>query len=174
MTNPGNNPFPPVYATPADIANLQSQIDENSEHLTLLGTFYVHKPGGSIGTAFETMTQGFGDTSSNSFQSTVMRLQPCIIKKVYLSTNAGGEWTGGSLEWDLFKNAVRTGTPAYSSGPLLNNLVNFDYLTDFQTAKWDTANITMTEDDYLTARLAAVSVTGGPEGIYMQLWGSRL
>jgi|SRR6056297_242032 len=187
MTNPGNNPFPPEYASEADINNLQTQIDSNdtslsalggsvtanSEHLTLLGSWALQFTGTGISTGFYIMTQVYGDISGPSSQSTVMRMQPCVIKKVYISTNGGGEWTGGTLEWEFWKNAVRTGTPDYTSGPKLNNGVNFDYLTDNQRATWDTTNVTMAEDDYITARVTATSVTGGPEGIYMQLWGSR-
>lgn len=170
-----------AYATKEELAALQAQVDAlevevdaNNDQLKLLGSWSVQYTGASITTGFFIMTQLFGDTTPNSVQSSVMRLQPCTIKKIYLSTNGATEFSSGTMQWDLWKNAVRTGTATYSSGPRLPTLAgsNFDYLTDTQYAVWDDANIPMGEDDYFTARLTATSVVGGPEGIYMQLWGT--
>lgn len=150
-----------------------SVLPRSINKMGLLGDFYVHFPGASITTGYFVMTQGFGDTAGSSSQSTVMRMQPCRIRKILVSTNGASEFSSGSMEWELWKNAVRTGTPTFTSNAMLPIVspTNFEYNVDGQLSRWFDTDINMTESDYLTARLAAVSVVGGPEGIYMQLWG---
>jgi hypothetical protein len=119
-------------------------------------------------TRSDAMTQAFGQPSIAS-QSTVMRLQPCTVKKIYVSTNSG-EFTGGTMRFRLWKNVVRTGTADFDSGDKDNTSFTFPAV-DLQFGQWYEVNIPMGEDDYFTAEMTVTAITGGPEGIYMQLWG---
>jgi hypothetical protein len=158
--------------TTADIENLQAEIDSNSEHMSLLGAFYLNDALSSPSSTLNTLTQALGNVSHTFSQATLMRLQPCVIKKIYISMNGPGEFTSGSARWRLWRNAVRTGTEAFDTGNKSN--ASFTYALDNQLSQWYDVDIAMTsESDYLTAQFVASSLTGGPEGIYMQLWGSR-
>lgn len=173
MTNPGNNPFPPEYASEADLVTLEGSVTANSEHMNLLGAFYVNEvlPASSQSKVI-TMTQALGNVSHTLAQAPLMRLQPCVIKKIYVSMNGPAEFTGGFARWRLWKNAVRTGTEVFNSGNLTN--ADFTYSVDSQLSRWFDVDIAISsQNDYLTANFLASVLTGGPEGIYMQLWGSR-
>jgi len=173
MTNPGNNPFPPDFVPESSFNALESSVTANSEHTSLLGAFYVNEVLSVSSTSrLIDMTQALGNVTNSSAQVTLMRVQPCVIKKIYVSINGASEFTGGLARWRLWRNAVRTGTEAFDTGNLSNG--SFTYSTDNQLSRWYDVDITMSsQNDYLTAMFVATLLTGGPEGIYMQLWGSR-
>lgn len=173
MTNPGNNPFPPDFASESSLTALQGSVTANSEQTSLLGAFFLNESlSVSSTTEIFTLTQALGNVSHNFAQATVMRLQPCVIKKIYVSINGPAEFTGGFARWRMWRNAVRTGSETFDTGNLVNT--SFSYSTDNQLSRWYDVNIIMSsQNDYLTAQFIASLLTGAPEGIYMQLWGSR-
>lgn len=134
-----------------------------------LGTWdNVIQYGAGPTTRSDPMTQVWGQPIVAA-QSTVMRIQPCTVKKIYLSTNIT-EFTGGTMRFQLWKNAVRTGTADFDSGTKDNTSFTYSSV-DNQAGQWYEVDIPMGEDDYFTAEISVDAITGGPEGIYMQLWG---
>lgn len=105
-------------------------------------------------------------------QISVMRLQPCVITKVFITSNGGAEWTSGTQQWLMWKNdGTRTpGNEVYDSGLL--QVTDLPLVEGGQVQGWFDVNIPIdNEEDFLVATMDTVAVAGGPEGLSIELWG---
>lgn len=103
-------------------------------------------------------------------QLTIMRMQPCVITKILIQSNGAAEWTSGTQQYFLWKNnEARVGSADFDSGALqIGDMIQ----VDSQAQLWFDVNIPVSlETDYFTASLETNALTGGPEGLTMELWG---
>lgn len=168
MTNPGNNPFPPDNVTQSEFNALKNTIENQLTRLDRFNVVYQFPAGPD--SRILVMSSFGGLNSTTSAQVPRIRLNNTTVKKIFISTNLL-EFTGGTMKFRLYKNSVRTGTPIFDTGNLPPGA--FPLAVDAQGGRWYDVNFSLIDTDYLTAQFTANSVTGAPEGIYMDLWGVR-
>lgn len=146
------------------------KIPPAQEDVTNLGTWALWT-GTLTNPSTQTLTLGPDSLWNVTFpQVTTMRLQPCTITKILITSNGGAEWTSGTMRMRIWKNNTARTPPAdFDSGNLsIGDMVQ----VDFQANKWFDVNIPInSEDDYLTASMDTIALTGGPEGQRMIMWG---
>jgi hypothetical protein len=147
-----------------------SLLPRSNGEVTVIGGFIVSN-GLVSNPSTQTLPMGIPiPANSTGAQVPLLRPQPCVITKILITSNGGGEWVSGTQEFRMYKNAQRTGTPIFTSGAVAP--ADVPLTDDTQRQRWYDVNIPMTsENDYLTADWESVSVSGGPEGIGMTLWG---
>lgn len=154
--NPGNNPFPVTGGSspPVVVSTIQ-----------YLTTFGIAAPFLTSGT----MAMGTLSAQTLTFPQTPVASMPSgTITKIRTEQNGGAEWTGGTINFRLYKNNVLVwettpiGTGGYINEP--NPIQN-------QRVRWNYVNIPYVESDFFSADIVTASITGGPEGQMMHLWG---
>lgn len=155
-SNPGNDPFPNAGGSgpPVVVSTIQ-----------FLGTFT------NAGTFASTGTTAMGSLSSQTLsypQTPIISMPSGTITKIRTEQNGGTEWTGGTINFRLYKNNVLV----WETTPLLSSsYTNYNAGVQEQRWRWNYVTIPYEESDYFSADYVTDSVTGGPEGQMMHLWG---
>lgn len=169
MSNPGNNPFyaGEIPQNPGNdpFPNTAAPAPPSSDTIGFLGSFGIAAPFLTTGT----MAMGALSAQTLTYPQTPVVAMPAgTITKIRTEQNGGAEWTGGTINFRLFKNGVL----AWESGALTNAAyTNVPGTIQAQRVLWTDVDIPYLQTDNFAAEIVTASITGGPEGQMMHLWG---
>ena len=147
-----------------------SLIPRTPGRISVIAGFAAPVPLANPSSVVQIMTDQITNNQNSSAQQGAIWSAESIITKINIGSNGVSEWSSGTAQWQLWKNLVRTGTPVFNTGALERD--DLPLSADGQVSRWYDVNISLTQDDFLTASWTPVVLAGGPEAIFMRLWGN--